>query len=143
MKTSTFEKLLGRRLDKIRGTLGSKAKEYATDGDRLHNFKAAGRMNGESPSKALWGMATKHLVSVVDMVQGRTEPTEAMVDEKVGDMINYLILLEAVFADQRAGAAARECLSDTLGDRLTEFEQQEATLVRCDPCAQECLSDEK
>ncbi len=98
MTTEEFEDILEERLFQIRRTLSAKAAEYATD-DRLHNFKVAARVNNTTPARALWGMFTKHLVSVIDMVEGRIEPTDKLVDEKVGDMINYLILLEAVLKE--------------------------------------------
>lgn len=101
MEISRFEDLLKRRLEKIEAVLGTKAKEYAMGGDRLHNFKTAAAMGQTTPEKALWGMAMKHLVSVTDLIEGRLKNTEAMADEKIGDLINYLILLEAVLNDQR------------------------------------------
>jgi len=101
MKTAEFDVILQARLQKIREILGNKAEEYALNGDRLHNFKVAARMKGETPAKDLWGMAAKHLVSVEDLVEGRLFASEKMVDEKIGDFINYLILLEAVFKEKK------------------------------------------
>ena len=45
-------------------------------------------------------MAQKHLVSVMDLVHGKLKSEPVMVDEKIGDMINYLILLEAVLKEE-------------------------------------------
>ena len=101
MKTDQFEKLLKARLVKMEQTLGAKAREYATDSDRLHNFKVAAGISETSVEKALWGMALKHLVSVIDMIEGRTAVTPELVDEKIGDLINYLVLLEAVFMEEQ------------------------------------------
>lgn len=101
MTTQNFEKIVLNRLAKIEQTLNNKAKEYALDGDRLHNFKIAARIKGETQAKALWGMAMKHLVSIDDLVAGRLIPTPEMIEEKIGDMVNYLILLEAVFAESK------------------------------------------
>ena len=97
--TMEFEKILSARISSIKSVLGNKAKEYAMEGDRLHNFKVAARVKNETPEKALWGMAVKHLVCIIDMVDGKLESTIPMVDEKVGDMINYLILLEALMKE--------------------------------------------
>lgn len=99
MNSEQFESILSARLEAIRGTLGSKAKEYAI-GDRLYNFKRAAEIGRTTPAKALCGMMMKHIVSVIDLIEGSTEPTEHMVNEKVGDAINYLILLEAVFKEK-------------------------------------------
>lgn len=77
-------------------TLLAKAKEYATDGDRLHNFKVAADVQGISPTAALAGMMAKHTVSVYDMIgTGQVYPLELW-EEKIKDSINYLFLLWAL-----------------------------------------------
>ena len=38
MKEQEFQEVLQQRLKKIEETLGNKAKEYAAEGDKLHNF---------------------------------------------------------------------------------------------------------
>jgi len=77
-----------------------KAEEYATDGDRYHNFNVAGKILGATPERALIGMWMKHLVSVLDLVEWidfRPEKlNEEIINEKIGDAINYLILLEGM-----------------------------------------------
>lgn len=99
MKAEDFEIILEERLKQIKEVLGNKAKEYAHGGDRLHNFKVAARIDNETPAKALWGMAKKHIVSVMDLINGDLEPTHEMINEKCMDMINYLILLEAILKE--------------------------------------------
>jgi len=101
MKTEKFDVIIQERLKKIEQILVNKAKEYSQAGDRLHNFKVAGRIQGITPKEALWGMAVKHMVNVEDFIKGRLAPTKEMVDEKIGDLINYLILLEAVLTEER------------------------------------------
>ena len=96
VRTEEFNKILKNRLKKISDVLGKKAGEYAFNDNRLYNFQAAGRVNGVSTQQALWGMATKHLVSVIDLVEGRLDASEKNIDEKIGDLINYLILMEAI-----------------------------------------------
>ena len=100
MNNEEFEKILDRRLQKIKETLARKAGEYASDQDRLYNFKRAAQMDGITPAEALWGMKRKHMVSVVDLVEGRVPVTEKLIDDKIGDDINYLILLEAVLKEE-------------------------------------------
>ena len=99
MKQKEFDIILENRLAKIKEILSHKAKEYATT-DRLHNFKVAARINNTTPAKALWGMALKHLVSVMDIIEGNIIYDDAMVDEKCGDLINYIILLESVLKEK-------------------------------------------
>lgn len=95
-----FEKILNSRLEKIRSTLAKKAKEYASDSDCFHNFTIAGRIAGTTPEKALYGMMLKHEVSVIDLIElAGSKPeklNKELIDEKIGDNINYLILLEGL-----------------------------------------------
>lgn len=107
MQAADFDKIVDERKKRISAVLQRKAEEYAIDGDRLHNFKAASQITGggKTPEQALWGMAAKHLVSVGDMVDATGKqiyPTMARVDEKIGDLINYLILLEGLFSERAA-----------------------------------------
>ena len=96
MTRETFNKHLEYMQAQTVGTLTEKAKEYATDGDRLHNFKVAAEIQGITPTAALAGMMAKHTVSVYDMVgTGKTYPIE-MWEEKIKDSINYLYLLWAL-----------------------------------------------
>lgn len=101
MKHEDFVKILNRRIAKCVNILSGKAKEYASEEDRLHNFKRAAAMLDTTPEKALIGMFAKHMVSILDLVNKPWEASEEMVDEKIGDAINYLILLEAVMAETR------------------------------------------
>ena len=92
-----FNEIVKDRCLKIQEVLSKKAEEYATDSNRFHNFDKAAVMSNSTPEKALWGFLLKHIVSVSDMVDKPSIATEAMVDEKIGDCINYLILLEGLF----------------------------------------------
>lgn len=98
MVTKTFNKVISKRLDLCLNTLCKKANEYATT-DRLHNFKVAAKLQDCTPVKALGGMMSKHTVSVYDLINdheaGKPIPIE-MWYEKIGDSINYLLLLTAL-----------------------------------------------
>jgi len=101
MNTEQFENLLEHRLNLIKSTLSNKAKEYAV-GDRLYNFKRAAEILRSTPEKTLMGMFMKHLVSVLDLTENNIKVTEHLVNEKIGDAINYLILLEAILTENLA-----------------------------------------
>jgi len=102
MNNEQFNQVVENRIDQIRKVLVKKAAEYASDTDRLHNFKVAARVGSKqiTPEQALLGMWRKHLVSVFDMIESGTRPAPALRDEKVGDSINYLILLEALWTPE-------------------------------------------
>ena len=101
MDTEQFNSIVADTLSKCQDTLCKKAKEYAT-ADRLHNFNIAAGLENTTPIGALAGMMAKHTVSVYDLIQrneqGLDVPMELW-DEKIGDSINYLILLMALIRE--------------------------------------------
>lgn len=106
MKPERFETIVNRSQTICREILLEKNEEYSRDNERLHNFYTAARVDNTTPEVALWGMAKKHLVSIMDMIEDTKRglcPTPEMVTEKFGDMHNYLYLLEGLFDDRRRG----------------------------------------
>lgn len=99
MKAEQFNKLLELRIKHIRESLVEKAKDYATD-DRLHNFKEAADTFKLSPSEVCWNYMMKHLISIKDIAKGKSV-TEVTINEKIGDAINYLILMEAILIEPK------------------------------------------
>lgn len=78
--------------------LFSKRKEYAT-ADVFHNFRRAADLQGITKEQALIGMMAKHVISVHDMVNEAAEGASfsaAKWQEKIGDNINYLLILWAM-----------------------------------------------
>ena len=114
MDTKEFDKLVENRCAKIRRTLVEKAKEYARDpDDRLSHFKRSARLSytKKTPEQALWDMAHKHYVAIADMLEDLDRdmaPETATVDEKIGDLINYLVLLEGLFMERIAPSWANK-----------------------------------
>jgi hypothetical protein len=97
MDKEEFEQVFDYVFSRSQAVLVEKAREYAEDTDRLHNFKVAAALEGRTPEQALWGMHVKHIVSVSDMVRkDDVEFTPAQWDEKIGDAINYFVLLRAL-----------------------------------------------
>ena len=104
MNVAEFDLILKNRCKSIERVLAAKAGEYAAAGDRLHNFKAAAKYLRGTPAQACLAFMTKHLVSVADIVEESARAvrfTAAFVDEKLGDSINYLILLEALLLENQ------------------------------------------
>lgn len=89
----------------MRNTLESKNKEYSPETDKILNFKKAGLLLGCTPERALLGFMGKHLVSMFDMIdnidKGKPVPSPEYVREKLGDIRNYLVLLEVLFYERR------------------------------------------
>ena len=99
MNNETFNKVTGERIRLCLEVLCRKSDEYSTDNDKLHNFKVAGALQGCSDIKALGGMMCKHTVSIYDLINdfesGKKIPVYLW-NEKIGDSINYLLLLNAM-----------------------------------------------
>jgi hypothetical protein len=103
MTNLDFDVILKARINAINKTLVKKSVEYQRNEDPLHNFNRAAVLGNTIREKALWGFALKHYVSFLDMLddveQGKL-PTLEAIDEKIGDLINYLILCEASLKDR-------------------------------------------
>ena len=96
---SEFDKVIRARLEKTQQLLLIKGKEYVRNNDRFHNFHRTAEMNRTTPTKALHGMLSKHITSYLDMLDDISNgimPSEAIVDEKLGDILVYFHLQEAL-----------------------------------------------
>ena len=105
MNNEDFRNNLDTIHEKIETVLGAKGEEYATDNDRLHNFKVAAGVQGITVKEALSGMMAKHTVSVYDMIADGKDHSQEKWDEKILDHINYLILLRAIVVEEKAEAS--------------------------------------
>jgi len=102
MTREDFSTRVEKRIDLIRQTLLTKHKEYAKDDNVFRNFdEAAGGLSLHgSSAEVLWSYMTKHLVSMKDIVADNKPVDPTVVSEKIGDVINYLVLLEAMLNQQ-------------------------------------------
>ena len=109
MKAKDFNELVDRQLGRIKAVLCRKEGEYNLEEDRLGFFKRAAGLAQETPEQALFGFMLKHLVSLSDMVQSGKVYSEALFEEKITDIENYLLLLLGLLKD---------------GGRMTEGEEK-------------------
>lgn len=122
MNMKDFNAVVDTQLTLCKGTLVKKGIEYADvfdeddllvqpDGqatlnidaltDRLRAFKKAAVLMNTTPKAALFGMLSKHLVSVSDMcTDGQTYDIDRW-NEKITDSICYLILLRAIVEEEQ------------------------------------------
>jgi hypothetical protein len=98
METKQFDEVMRNRLQATVKTLTAKADEYAR-GDKLSNFKQIAALSGCTQEKALSGLVAKHIVALYDFIndldKGVNQPYVRW-DEKIGDIIAYMILLDAM-----------------------------------------------
>lgn len=91
---------------KTTSVLYAKGKSYALNrNDRLEHFKRAAEYLSTTPKEACLAQLTKHLISIRDMVCANdgTVFSPEQWDEKIGDAINYLVLLRALVIDEEIG----------------------------------------
>ena len=101
------------RKNKIEQVLAVKGKEYARDlegtgeVDRLINFKRATEESmiiGYSEEQICLNYADKHIVSLHDLIYERMklgkELDKNLIDEKVGDICNYIVLMAAIYINK-------------------------------------------
>lgn len=104
MTSDEFSQCVTNRINKCLDMLGVKAKEYANNADRLRAFKAAAAIEKTSPYEALGGMMAKHIVSIYDMLPNAENYSIERWNEKIGDAINYLLLLDSLLQEANGNA---------------------------------------
>lgn len=121
-----FNEVVEERINKIRQVLVKKEEEYAKGNDRFHNFNVAARTLNCSPERALLGMMMKHVVSVLDIIETIDDLSQPplqiyLIDEKIGDNINYLILLEGMLLKRLKPkfTKAKLCSSELCPDKTS------------------------
>jgi hypothetical protein len=99
MKAEEFDILVDNENVASVDMLANKSIEYATEADRLSNFKAAAGIRGTNPADVLVGMVVKHWVSISDMAKHPTMYTMEKWLEKIRDDRNYTYLLTGILVD--------------------------------------------
>ena len=102
MNNPSFTAIIKHQIGHCLSLLTSKGKEYAGEKlDRLLAFKKAAALQGTTQAEAAFGMLAKHLVSVADMVAEPEKYPSDKWDEKIGDSINYLLIIRAIAEEGR------------------------------------------
>ena len=93
-------------MERTKKILLKKGEEYAKTEDVFHNFNnATGISLHESNTAVAWEFLVKHLQSIKDIITTHEEtclelPKQELIEEKFGDAINYLILIEGMFKEK-------------------------------------------
>lgn len=78
--------------------------EYANDLDVFLSFKkGVGFSFQDTPEGVAWEYACKHFESIKTIISKIPDeiPSDKLVDEKIGDAINYLIILEGLIKERK------------------------------------------
>jgi hypothetical protein len=95
-----FNDIVNKRFSKAKKVLLLKAEDYATDADRLRNFKDGAFINQISEEEYALALVTKHFIALRDFITGEKDITVKFIDEKIGDIINYMLLIEAILTEK-------------------------------------------
>ena len=92
-----------RRVQLIQDVLQNKNEEYAGQEDVFKAFTEALPLSFHDTKQAVaWEFMVKHLQSIKMIIEARSKgvlPDEKALEEKIGDAINYLILIEGMFKE--------------------------------------------
>ena len=93
-----------RRVQLIQDVLQSKNEEYAGQEDVFKAVTESLPLSFHDTKQAVaWEFMVKHLQSIKMIIEARSKsgkiPDEKVLEEKIGDAINYLILIEGMFKE--------------------------------------------
>jgi len=103
MTTKDFDRLFDKFVQIQKDKIAEKKGEYVRNDDRLWNFKRSGASQNCTPERALQGMADKHHISILDIIQDVEDGKIvklALIDEKLVDYGNYILLLYALLNER-------------------------------------------
>jgi len=101
MLQEEFNNIVTNQMKKCWETLFNKGNEYSVQGDRLSHFKKAAAVMESKPKAALFGMLSKHLISLSDMCMDKRKHPKEVWSEKITDSINYLLILAAIVEEEQ------------------------------------------
>ena len=100
-----FKDIVEHRLEMCKSILIDKAKEYSTNDNRWANFEDVGALANTTPEMALWNLLGKHISSmkkiILDINEKGKYPDDKLIDEKITDVINYMLLAEGLIKNRR------------------------------------------
>jgi hypothetical protein len=100
MKIEQFNDIVSDLFQACLGILAVKKEFYASDYDRLSQFKELAGLTGRDPKEVLTGIMAKHTHSIY-LLAGRGDIQMEVWKEKIIDHINYLALLYALIWDEQ------------------------------------------
>ena len=92
-----FQSFISRRLKRCIETLTMKRKEYTDEVNPFINFECGAKTIGEVPEKVMFYYMLKHFESFKDIVLNQRDVSKEVWDEKVSDLINYILIIDAYY----------------------------------------------
>lgn len=100
MTSADFNKIVEAETERIKSVLIKKQAEYNLTDDRFDSFKHGAGITGWTPEQVLLGYLTKHIASIIEMINSKKSFPKELWEEKIGDYLNYGLLLRGLIEDQ-------------------------------------------
>ena len=101
MTSKEFKEVVDEQLEYCKNLLFKKNEEYVTTDDVFENFRTGANMLGTDVKNTLLGYLTKHLVSIISMIQDDKQYDIDKWNEKIADSINYFLLLKGMVVEEK------------------------------------------
>mgnify|MGYP001031495371 CR=1 FL=1 len=108
MTSEEFNKSIEEQIKRIEDSLVKKNKEYADSQPPLHNFHESAKASRTTPIVSAYMFMIKHFTSITDMIQSSKDYPMELWKEKLGDMKNYLILIECLVEEEKANKSSKK-----------------------------------
>lgn len=92
--------------------------------DALANFKEGGKALGIPPEKVCWVFMNKHYQAITNYVRTGGRSESEPIEERIKDMINYLVLLQAIITEQT------ELINASEGDKKMPYHADNDPFLR-------------
>jgi hypothetical protein len=107
MEKEKFIEESQKRMQKCLEVFERKYVEYSkhngnTDDDYFYAFKSIGNLLKENPEKVAFMYMMKHFQSFIDIIYHNHNVSEEVFDEKVGDLLNYILIINGIKKEQYA-----------------------------------------
>jgi hypothetical protein len=99
MNSIEFSQSVETALDIVKSRLVVKNQEYAHNSDVFRNFNTGISLQN-TPEGVAWEYMTKHLQWLKDTIKEQKTPNMEQVDEKIIDIVNYLLIIRAMYEDK-------------------------------------------
>lgn len=100
MNRLQFDSIVRETIDSINKLLVVKGGEYASDEDRLANFKRGAQLTGVPPLTVAMIYMSKHYDAVASYVRNPARAASEPIEGRFDDLINYCILMKALIEEK-------------------------------------------
>ena len=99
MTNDKFIKMVKEVFEQKLRLLERKGKIYGSDDDRLRQFRLMSAITGMEEQQTAIILASKHFTALCGIISKREYVDFELIDEITGDIINYMLLIRAIYQE--------------------------------------------